>query len=154
MTDVEPMLRAEADCPCGCGLYGTVTAKGCVRGCECNRCRGRRNRKRGLDKQTKARKAMGVDPSSKFGDANEESWGDPLFANEVKSGKQCGPVANAWNRAKAQIVANNPDPGGQHKCARVVWMPEGWGKRGLVTVELETWRVLIAPALEHFYGES
>lgn len=152
------------DCECGvdgCGKYGTLgrpdnQGRRHVRGCAdsgCRVCLGRRNRRKGLRKQTVARKALGVAPQ-KFGDANEERWADQHFANEVKSGKQCGPVANWWRRVEAQVLANEPDHGGRHRPVRAVAMPEGWGKDGLVVVRLSTWRDQIGPALDEFYGST
>jgi hypothetical protein len=116
--------------------------------------RGARNRRKGLAKQRVARRRLGVRPSHKFGDADEERWGDALFANEVKSGRQCDPVKNAWARAESQIRASEPDHGGQHKPARVTWMPEGWGSDGLVAVRLSAWEQIVSPALEAFYGQA
>ena len=111
-----------------------------------------RNRRQGLAKQGKARKALGVAPQ-KFGDANEERWTDPLFANEVKSGAQVRPAFTAWVRMEAQILANEPDHGGQRKPARATIMPDGFGGDGIVMVRLSTWRELVKPALDAFYGE-
>lgn len=148
--DVEPRLRQLVECHDGCGRYGTANADGCVRGCPCPKARGRRNRRSGLSKQREARKALGVKPN-KFGDSNEENWSDALFATEVKSGAQCRPVLTAWLKAEAQIIANQPDHGLQHKVSRVVWMPAGMSD-GLVTVRLSDYKALIRPALEEFYG--
>ena len=123
-----------------------------MRGCtsKCPKCRGRRNRRSGLAKQNVARKALGV-PGSKFGDANEERWQDNMFANEVKSGAQVGPVATFWARTEKQVQQNESDFGSPRLPARVVAMPQGW-KGGIVMVRTETWAELIAPALEEFYG--
>lgn len=149
-----------AECGCGCGEYGALKrahrdGTRCVaRKCKCKRCQGTKSRRSGLRNQSVARKKLGVAPSHKFGDANEENWHDPLFATEVKSGKQVGPVANWWARVAAQIDASQPDHGGQHKARRAVAMPEGWGKRGLVVVELDEWERLVAPALAQVYGEG
>jgi hypothetical protein len=155
MPTEQPVAQSvKGECGCGCGRFGTLRKRpeGHVRGCTCPRCTGQRNRRSGLDKQRRARTHLGVAPSHRFGDANEERWNDPLFANEVKSGAQCGPVANAWRRAEAQVIANRPDHGGAHKPTRVTWMPDGWGDRGLVTVTLATWDELVRPALEALYG--
>lgn len=139
-----------------CPLYGTLGRPGRdgnrrVRGCQDPTARGRRNRRSGLAKQRTARKALGVAPQ-KFGDANEEKWVDPLFANEVKSGKQCGPLANWWTRVEAQVVANEAESGDRRRPVRGVAMPEGWGADGLVVVRLSTWSSIIVPALEAQYG--
>lgn len=136
-------------CPCEhprCTLYGTVTKGRHVRGCPCDRCNGKRNRKSGLDRQREARKALGI-PPQKFGDANEERWADAHFRTEVKSGKQVGPFVNLWVRCEAQIDANRPDHGDDGRPARVVAMPNDFGGDGLVVVRLSTWRDVIAPAL-------
>lgn len=157
MSEVTPLLKQKVKCACGlaaCDRYGTPNKDGCVRGCPCRRCLGRRNRRKGLSKQSQARKALGVQ-SQKFGDANEERWADSLFANEVKAGAQIRPAVNAWLRIEAQIVANEPDFGRANKHPRAVLMPDGFPKdEGLVMVRLSTWRTLIRPALEEYYGES
>lgn len=151
MTDVTPNLKAKVDCGCGtCGRYGTPNKWGCVRGCPCRRCLGKRNRRKGLEKQNTARKALGV-PSGKFGASNEENWADEFFATEVKAGNQCGPIANAYLKAETQIRSNETEFGGWHKFPRVVSMPTGWSG-GLVTVRTEVWAEFIRPALEAFWG--
>ncbi len=159
MTHVD-YLKSKADCGCGCGLFGTLKAPNrggvqCVRGCSsCPSCRGKNNRRKGLRKQTEARKALGVAPT-KFGDSNEERWVDAHFANEVKAGKQVGPVVNWWRRVEAQVLANEADHGDRRRPVRAVAMPEGWPKgEGLVVVRLSTWREQIGPALDEFYGSA
>jgi hypothetical protein len=160
MTDlVEPRLKPDpVECVCGCGLASTLRSKAWndglgphVRGCACPRCRGARNRRGGMAKQRAARKPLGI-KAQRVGNGNEEYWDDPLFANEVKSGKQVGPLVNWWNRVQAQVQANQADFGSIRKPTRAVAMPPGWGNRGLVVVETETWRTLILPALEAMYG--
>ncbi|HEV2928430.1 MAG TPA: hypothetical protein VGW74_07045 [Propionibacteriaceae bacterium] len=157
------MLQGPTKGTCGCtldacDLFGTLgrpdrDGRRHVRGCGCPVCRGRRNRRSGQRKQRVARKALGV-ASQKFSDANEETWADQHFANEVKSGKQCGPVANWWRRVEAQVLANEADHGDRHRPVRAVAMPEGWGSDGLVVVRLSTWRDQIGPALDEFYGST
>lgn len=120
------------------------------RGCSCRPCIGRRNRRSGLAKQRVARKALGIEPN-KFGDSHEERWADQLFANEVKSGKQCGPVANWWRRVEAQVLANEASHGDRRRPVRAVAMPSDWSD-GLVVVRLSAWREVVLPALEEFYG--
>lgn len=149
----------KGDCQCGletCTLFGTLgrpdkLGRRHVRLCKCRVCGGRRNRRSGLTKQRTARKALGV-PPQKFGDSNEERWADTHFANEVKSGKQCGPLANWWRRVEAQVLANEADYGDRRRPVRAVAMPEGWGSDGLVVVRLSTWREQVGPALDEFYG--
>lgn len=145
---------AKGDCGCGCGLFGTVRANGCVRGCPCRKCLGARNRRKGLSKQRTARKALGVAPSHKFGDANEERWGDNLFANEVKAGAQIGPAVTAWRRIEAQVLSNQTAIGSIKKPCRAILMPDGWGNEGLVMVRLSVWSELVRPALDEFYGPN
>lgn len=145
-------------CGCGCGLQGGLRKPWrdgvqCVRLCKCRRCLGARNRRKGLSKQTVARKALGVAPSNKFGDANEENWKDAYFANEVKAGAQCGPLANWWRRVEKQAQANEADFGDRKRPVRGVAMPAGWSD-GLVVVRLSTWNTHVRPALEEFYGSG
>lgn len=144
----------KADCVCGCGLFGTVRKNpaGHIRGCTCSKCRGQRNRRKGLAKQRTARKALGVAPSHKFGDANEENWGDALFANEVKAGAQIKAAVTAWTRIEAQVQSNQTAVGAIRKPCRAVLMPDGWGSEGLVIVRLSVWSELVRPALDEFYG--
>lgn len=151
----------KGSCECdldACELFGRLgkpdkEGRRHVRLCKCRGCGGRRNRTSGLKKQRVARKALGV-PPQKFGDSNEERWADVHFANEVKSGKQCGPVANWWRRVEAQVLANEADHGDRRRPVRAVAMPEGWGSDGLVVVRLSTWREQVAPALDEFYGSA
>lgn len=127
--------------------------EGCTRKVPCRPCLGARNRRKGLRKQREARKALGVAPSHKFGDANEENWSDAMFANEVKSGKQIGPAVTAWARIENQVLDNQADHGSMRKPVRAVLMPDGWpAGEGLVVVRLSTWRELVRPALEGHYG--
>jgi hypothetical protein len=152
MTD-DLLGPTKGDCACGCGLYGTLRKRPLnhIRGCACPACRGKRNRQKGLAKQRTARKALGVAPSHKFGDANEERWGDALFANEVKAGKQVGPAVTAWVRIEAQVMSNQTAVGANRKPTRAVLMPDDWGDEGLVMVRLSTWRDIVRPALEAYY---
>lgn len=160
MTDfVVSNLKPDPEsCVCGCGLVGVLRTRTwkdgsrCVRGCKCARCRGANNRKKGLAKQNVARKALGV-PASKFGDSNEERWADSYFANETKAGAQVGPVANFWLRVEKQVRANEATFGDDRRPVRAVAMPDGWSD-GLVVVRLSTWRDLIGPALDEFYGSA
>ena len=143
-----------AECPLF-GALGKPARDGSrrIKGCGDPVARGRRSRTKGLKKQRDARKALGVAPSHKFGDANEERWNDPLFANEVKSGKQIQPAVNAWLRIEGQVRSNEAHFGSRRKPCRAVLMPDDWGNEGIVMVRLSTWRDLIAPALNEYYGE-
>lgn len=138
------------------GKFGSLgrpdrTGKRHTKGCVCRVCSGRWNKRNGHAKQRVARKALGVAPR-KYGDTHEETWADAYFANEVKSGKQCGPVANWWRKVEGQVLANEADHGDRRRPVRAVAMPEGWGSDGLVVVRLSTWRDQIGPALDEYYG--
>jgi hypothetical protein len=150
----EPEAPRKGECPCGCDLYGNITNGRHVRGCVCKRCMGKRNRSKGLTKQREARKRLGVAPSHKFGDANEENWNDPIFANEVKSGAQIKPAVTAWTRIETQVKGNESDFGSRRKPCRAVLMPDNWGKEGLVMLRLSTWEEIVRPALEQYYDEK
>jgi len=144
----------KTECACGCGLYGTPrkNPEGHIRSCNCRRCLGQRNRRKGLNKQRAARKRLGAGPSTKFGDGNEENWSDRLFANEVKAGHQIRPATTAWTRIETQVLRNQAAIGAIRKPCRAVLMPDDWGTEGLVMVRLSTWEDLIRPALEQMYG--
>lgn len=142
-----------------CPIFGTLGVAGKdgkrrVKGCGDPVARGKRNRAKGLKKQRDARKRLGVAPSHKFGDANEENWNDPLFANEVKAGAQIKAAVTAWLRIEAQVLSNESDFGSRRKPCRAVLMPDEWGKEGLVMIRLSAWEELVAPALNEYYGES
>jgi hypothetical protein len=122
-----------------------------VKGCSDPAARGKRARTKGLSKQRTARKRLGVAPSNKFGDANEENWQDVLFANEVKAGKQIGAVVTAWGRIDAQVRSNESDYGSRRKPTRAILMPDDWGKEGLVMIKLSVWEELVRPAMTEYY---
>jgi len=123
-----------------------------VKGCSDPVARGRRSRVKGLSKQRTARKRLGVAPSHKFGDGNEERWHDALFANEVKAGKQIQAAVTAWVRIEAQVRSNEADFGSIRKPARAVLMPDDWGNEGLVMMRLSAWEQLVKPAMNEYYG--
>lgn len=140
------------DCPCGCGLFGTLrkTGRGHVRNCPCDSCRGGRNRVRGMAKQRKAKKSLGIRPSRFHGqDGNEENW-KHVFRIEVKSGvKDVGKLLiNKFLKAEAQSTANAAHGGEMRRPFLFVSMPDGWGDEGLVTMRLSAWREHVAPRFE------
>lgn len=160
MTQVESRLKPPPIvCRDVCGFPGCAktgqpaTRLGHVRACPCPRCRGRRNRKNGLRAQGKALRELGL-VDGRRAPSDEEFVSDNCFANEVKSGKQVGPLVNWWVRTEAQVLANRPDYGGKRLPARCVAMPDGFGGDGLVVVRLSTWVELVRPALEEFYGSA
>lgn len=76
------------------------------RGCPCNPCRGRRNRRSGKAKQAAARKAFeaqtGTQARWRGLLANEETFNHLPVRIEVKSGAQCGPAWTRFLAAEAQ----------------------------------------------------
>lgn len=116
------------------------------RGCGCNPCRGRRNRRKGLRKQRDARKALGV-PASKFATqhTNEETWGWEHFRVEVKAGKQVNPVATRFLGAEAQSEGSRAI--GDNRPFLMVAMPEGMSD-GIVMVRASVWNSAIRPLLD------
>lgn len=140
------MTLAEKEvCECGCGRVSVRTSVGHVKGCKCRSCIGKRNRRGGLNKQRRAKKALGI-PKSRFHgqDGNEENWRG-YFRAEVKAGKQVG-AAKWFLRAEAQSDANRAIGDPRHFI--FVAMPEGMGNEGFVTMRLSVWRDVIAPLLE------
>lgn len=140
------------DCP-KFGTLGRPSRDGSrrVKGCADPTARGKRSRTKGLNKQRVARKRLGVAPSHKFGDGNEEHWQDVLFANEVKAGKQIGAAVTAWLRIEAQVRSNEADYGSRRKPTRAILMPDDWGSEGLVMIRLSTWEELVRPAMHEYY---
>lgn len=160
MAEVSPITKEDQCypvrtlCPCGCGTEGAPRRKvmkdglAHVRNCPCRRCAGSRSRKSGQDKQRRARAALGV-PASRYGSqtAHEESWRDPWFVDEVKSGRfDTDPIARRFLRFEDQIEAARPI--GDTRLTRITVMPEGWGGEGIVMVRLSTWRSIIHPRLQ------
>lgn len=142
-----------------CPKFGTLgrparDGKRRIKGCGDPVARGKRNRRHGMKKQRDARKRLGVAPSHKFGDGNEERWNDVLFANEVKAGKQIQPAVTAWERIERQVRSNEADFGSRRKPCRAVLMPDDWGKEGLVMMRLSTWESVVLPAMQAFYESN
>lgn len=75
------------------------------RACACASCRGRRNRRKGRDKQAAFRRLIGIPPTryaSQMG--HEENWRGEVRV-EVKAGAQVGPIATRFLAAEAQSEA-------------------------------------------------
>lgn len=102
-------LKAKADCECGlesCTLFGTLgrpdrNGLRHVRGCGCNVCRGRRNKRKGGEKQSRAAKALGIPHAGSMRPGNEEHWGGAV-RTECKSGAQVKPIHTRYVGAHAQ----------------------------------------------------
>jgi hypothetical protein len=85
----------------------------CSKAKPCRRCLGKRSRRRGMDKQRTARKALealsATDAAKFMGQlGNEESWTGLPLRVEVKSGAQCGPIWTKYAAAEAQSEAARP----------------------------------------------
>jgi hypothetical protein len=121
----------KADCVCGCGLFGTPRKRplGHIRGCECAKCRGKRNRSKGDSKARVARKQLGI---GGVNSRHEELWGGDVRV-EIKAGAQIKPVLTAFLRCEMQSEAARPV--GDHRPFMLVAMPDGM-KDGLVVMWL------------------
>lgn len=131
------MLKDKTDCACGCGLFGTPRKKpeGHIRGCECPRCRGQRNRAKGDAKARKARKTLGIAGANT---RHEELWGGDLRV-EVKAGAQVKPVATKFYLAEAQSEQHRAF--GDHRPFALIAMPDGTSD-GLVVMRLSAFAEL------------
>jgi hypothetical protein len=121
----------KADCVCGCGLFGTPRKRpaGHIRGCECAKCLGKRNRSKGDSKARVARKQLGI---GGVNSRHEELWGGDVRV-EIKAGAQIKPVLTAFLRCEMQSEAARPV--GDHRPFMLVAMPDGM-KDGLVVMWL------------------
>jgi hypothetical protein len=124
-------LKPKADCVCGCGLFGTprVRPEGHIRGCNCPRCRGKRNRAKGDAKARKARKALGI---TGVNSRHEEVWGGNVRV-EVKAGAQIKPVFTAFLRCEVQSEQHRPV--GDTRPFMLVCMPDNTND-GLIVMRL------------------
>ncbi len=117
-----------------CPLFGTPMVrqfrdgKQRVRGCDDAQARGRRSKKKGADKQTKAVTALGIVRTS----GHEEFLGGTVRV-EVKAGAQVGPIDTRFRKAKAQSDAERAF--GDNRPFAMVAMPDG-SSDGYVLVRL------------------
>ena len=109
-----------------------VVVQGHPRGCKCPSCVGRRNRRKGQEKQRQARKALGIQPKFHGQAANEEAWNEspylPGMRFEVKAG---GQISKWLIAAIAQVEASRSFVGTMFKPA-VVLAPQGTSKQYVV----------------------
>lgn len=122
--------------------------------CKCRTCINRRNRQKGRRKQNLARKALNI-PSNRFhgADAHEENWQGALRI-EVKSGKQVGPIATRFYKAKAQSDANIDGVVGiNRKPFGMVAMPDD-SVNGLFICELDQIFEIAKAILENFSDDT
>jgi hypothetical protein len=142
---VEPRLKADPEpCPCGCGVVGRPTkGTGHPRNCACPRCRGGRNRRKGMTAQRQFQKAAGIKQARFRGiNGNEEGWRD-YWAWEIKSGSQVRPVITAYRKCRAQVEANRAL--GDN---RPVAIGASYDGEEVVIVRAEEWATHVAPMLE------
>jgi hypothetical protein len=118
-------------CACNCGLFGTLRKRpeGHIRGCNCPKCRGKRNRQKGDSKARQARKALGI---TGVNSRHEEVWGGDVRV-EVKAGAQVKPVVTAFLRCEIQSEQHRPI--GDNRPFMLVVMPDG-SKDGFVVMRL------------------
>lgn len=128
---VEILGPTKGECGCGCGMFGTLrkAPAGHVRGCDCKRCQGKRNRTKGDSKARTARKALGISGAMS---RHEEHWGGRCRV-EMKAGAQVGPIATRFDAARAQSEAARPH--GDNRPFMMVAMPDG-RKDGIVLMAL------------------
>lgn len=153
MSEVQSFIKDKITCECvldSCVLYGTPgradkEGKRHVRGCPCNRCRGRANKRKGQRKQAKAVTALGV-PRSSIHPGHEELLGGAIRI-EVKSGAQIKPAVTAYLRCEAQSEAQRPI--GDHRPFAAVAMPDG-SSDGIVMVRLSRLSEFVAGYAENW----
>lgn len=92
--------------------------------CDCPRCKGWRNAKKGRRGQAKARRALDLKPERFAGRlGNEESWNASNLRVEVKSGAQVNPIARLYVEARNQSDAKRPI--GDNRPFTYVAVPDG-----------------------------
>ncbi len=142
---VEPRLKPDpVPCECGCGSIGRPTkGTGHPRQCPCPRCRGGRNRRKGMAAQRKFQKAAGITTARFRGiNGNEEGWRD-YWAWEHKEGAQVRPVITAYRRYRVQVEANRAI--GDNRPVAIGATYDGVQ---LVIVTADDWARHVVPALE------
>lgn len=88
-----------------CTKVGQPTkASGHCKGCCCIRCRNRNNRSRGLKKQSRAARTLGL-VTGKFAPSDEEAMAGHLLFEHKATARQAGPVATAYELSRAQAMA-------------------------------------------------
>lgn len=109
MSEVTSYQKTKIQCRdvCGdakCDKFGTPTASGHVKGCPCISCRNRNNRRRGLRKQSRAARTLGL-VTGKFASSDEETMTGHLLFEHKATAREAGPVATAYERCRAQAMA-------------------------------------------------
>lgn len=151
MTDQLPLPGpAKGPCECGmddCELFGTLgkpDSRGLrhIRGCGCNRCKGRRNRTKGDRKARQARKRLAI---GGVNSRHEELFGGALRV-EVKAGGQIAPAFTAFVHCEQQSEAARPI--GDTRPFASVFMPDGTSD-GVLVCRLSAVHDVAAALLEN-----
>jgi hypothetical protein len=125
---VQPQFKPFGACGCGCGKEGNLRPKPwrdgvvCVsRGCECPRCRGKRNRAKGDSKARRARKVLGLAGANT---RHEELWGGPVRV-ESKAGARDGANAVFTHYRNARNQSEQARPIGDNRRFVAMFCPDG-----------------------------
>ena len=146
MTDQLPLQGpVKLACACGCGLFGTPKKNGHIAyRCKCASCRGRRNKRKGSDKQRKVRGMLDIAGPS-LGADHEEHWRHAVRW-EVKGGKQVIPPWTWFLAMEKQAEQNRAigDPRGVAGAG----MPEGVND-GVALIRLSQLRAVAYAIVEY-----
>lgn len=105
----------KADCPCGCGLFGTVRKKTWsdgsrhVRSCKCRRCEGGRQKPRATVRETKFARETGGERSPLSGALSGYDVRVPLlgggwvYVEETTQEAFCRGLERWWGNAGTQL---------------------------------------------------
>jgi hypothetical protein len=115
------------------------------RNCNCARCRGKANKRKGQTKQRAAAKAVGI-TINRIGAGHEENYGGALRV-EVKAGAQVGPIFTRYLNARAQ--SEQARPIGDNRPFVFLAMPDGTSG-GLAVVALEDLEQVVAALAENW----
>lgn len=101
-----PPTSTKANCPCECGLFGTIRKKtGHVRLCPCKKCAAPRYRQRAARRERKIAKDFGGERQVLSGALSGADVKAPgVCIEETASKTICGPVRTAWNNKAARIM--------------------------------------------------
>lgn len=147
-------LKAKGPCQCElgtCELFGTLgrpdrKGRSHVRGCACNVCRGRRNKRKGGERQSRAAKALGIPHAGAMRPGNEEHWGGAV-RTECKSGAQVKPIHTRFVGAHMQSEQNRPF--GDNRPFVFTAYPDGV-KHGYVIIRDDHLEAAVAALAEQF----
>jgi hypothetical protein len=159
VTDQLPLQGPQkGECQCllaRCTLYGMLGKPDRngfrhVRGCPCRTCLGRRNRRNGQRKQSKARNILGI-AGPTLGADHEENWRGALRC-EVKSGADdANPVDRRYRRQRKQSDASKAI--GDNRPFTAIVMPPGMSD-GYAIVRLSELRDVAWAIVEHESGKQ